>query len=105
MFLAVNAEKEDGPELAKRFSIVGYPTYVVLNGDGATVDRWIGYEKKTWLGSAEAVLADPVTLDERKERFAKNPSAPDAARLAMALDSQGEYAVSGGIVSRRAAIE
>ncbi len=94
MFLTVNAEKEDGPELSKRFSIVGYPTYVVLNGDGATLDRWIGYEKKTWLASAQAVLADPVTLDHRKQRFAKSPSAPDAARLAMVCDSRGEYGES-----------
>jgi tetratricopeptide (TPR) repeat protein len=92
VFLPINAEKDDGPELSKRFSIVGYPTYVVLNGDGATVDRWIGYEKKTWLASAEAVLADPVTVDERHARFAKHPSAADAARLAMVRDSRGEYA-------------
>jgi len=92
VFLKINAEKEDGPGLAKEFSVVGFPTYVVLNGDGATLDRWSGYEKKTWLASAQAVLDDPVTVDERRARFEKSPSAPDAARLAKVRDSRGEYA-------------
>ncbi len=91
VFLAVNAEKEAGPELAKQFGITGYPTYVVLDGDGAVLDRWAGYDKPSWLGSTEAVLADPVTVEARRARFEKSPTAPDAARLAMVLDSQDQY--------------
>lgn len=92
MFLAVNAEKDDGPDLAKQFSVVGFPTYVVLNGDGAVLDRWIGYDRKPWLASAQAVLDDPVTVEARQARFEKNPSASDAVRLGRFRDSRGEYA-------------
>lgn len=39
----IDAEKGEGPELAKKFKITGYPTIVFVNGEGEEIDRIIGY--------------------------------------------------------------
>ena len=56
-----DAEKE-GKELAKEYSVSGFPTYVVLNSKGETLARWAGYDKELHLEQTGAVLADPTTV-------------------------------------------
>ena len=36
--LLLDAEKGEGETLAEQFNVHGYPTYIVLNADGKTVD-------------------------------------------------------------------
>jgi tetratricopeptide (TPR) repeat protein len=91
VFYPIDAEKGEGVELAKKYSIIGYPTYIVVNADGATLDRWIGYEKKSWIVSADQAIADPTTIDEKLARYEKRPTATDAVKLAGYHDSRGEY--------------
>jgi thioredoxin-related protein len=38
--------KEQNSELRKQFSIRGFPTMVVLNGEGTELGRWVGYDGK-----------------------------------------------------------
>lgn len=40
--LKVDAEAGEGPALVKRFHVVGYPTLLVLDADGAEIDRIFG---------------------------------------------------------------
>ncbi len=91
MFHPVDAEKGEGVELAEKYGIIGYPTYVVVNADGTTLDRWVGYEKKAWIASADQAVADPTTIDEKIARYQAHPTAADAVRLAGYHDSKGEY--------------
>jgi len=39
----IDAEKGEGPELAKKYAVSGYPTIVFLDGNGDEVDRIVGY--------------------------------------------------------------
>ncbi len=91
MFHPVDAEKGEGVELAKKYGIIGYPTYIVVNADGTTLDRWVGYQKKAWIASADQAVADPTTIDEKIARYEAHPTASDAVRLAGYHDSKGEY--------------
>jgi thiol-disulfide isomerase/thioredoxin len=85
-----DAEKE-GKELAKKFSVAGYPTYVALNPEGEILERWGGYTKGFFLTRTSGVLADPTTVEQKFARFEAKPTASDAAVLARHHDSRGEY--------------
>jgi len=86
-----DAEKE-GLDLANEFSVAVYPTFVVVNAEGVTLDRWSGYQKAFFLDHAASAAADPTTMDEKAARFEKTPTAKDAATLAGYYDSLGKYA-------------
>lgn len=40
---AIDMEKGEGPELAKKFAVQAYPTHLVINGKGELVHRGLGY--------------------------------------------------------------
>lgn len=91
VLLAVDAEKGDGPALAKEHKVRGYPTFVLLNAEGLTVDRWIGYAKNHFLKTLGDALKDTATIDSKKARFKENPSAADAEVLGRYSSAIGEY--------------
>ncbi len=70
----LDAEKGEGKDLAKEFAIRAYPTFVMVNKDGQTIDRWLGYSKNSFPGILADAQADLSTIDEKKARFG---SAPD----------------------------
>jgi len=39
----IDAEKGEGPDLAKKYSVSGYPTIVFVDGNGDEIDRIVGY--------------------------------------------------------------
>lgn len=41
--LRVNMERADGPEIANKYRIKGFPTMLVLSPTGKELDRYIGY--------------------------------------------------------------
>ena len=43
--MKINAEKGEGPELAEKFGIRGFPTIVFSNNQGQEIDRIVGYMK------------------------------------------------------------
>jgi len=81
ILLTVDSEKQDGVALAQRFEVRGYPTFVLVNAQGETLNRWTGYSKAFFLQSLERSLTDLTPLEERRERFAANPTEDDAAAL------------------------
>ncbi len=92
VFCRLNGEKGEGPQRMKQFQVVAYPTFIVLDQDGATIDRWSGYDHGSFLASTGASLQDPTTIEQKLARFDAAPTAPDAAKLAGYHDSRGEYA-------------
>lgn len=69
--LKIDAEKGEGIELAKRFEITGYPTFVVLNTDGEELGRQIGaiLDGQDFISAIERI-ANPEKSPERlKERY------------------------------------
>lgn len=79
----VDCEKGEGIEIAKKYEVRGYPTFIAMNGKGEVTDRWIGYEgPDAWAGLALAAAADPRTIPEKKAAFEADPTAGLAVCLA-----------------------
>ena len=54
----IDAEKGEGPELAKKYAVEGYPTFVLLDSAGEEVDRQVGSSpREDFLGYMKAVHA------------------------------------------------
>ncbi len=82
VFLKLDAEKGEGEELAETYDVTGYPTFLLLNAEGATVDRWTGYgDAATFLNTFDIALADPTTVLEKQARFDESPNSHDAEKL------------------------
>lgn len=98
-----DAEKGDGIQLAAEHNVKSYPTFVVLNADGKTMERWSGYEKQWFVNALSGAVADPTTVEQKEARFAKSPTAKDAARLSEIKMSRGD--VKNAVVFSRKAAE
>ncbi len=89
-----DAEKGEGLELAKKHEVHGYPTFVLLNGSGETVERWAGYSKPHFTTTLASAVQDPTTIETKRARFEKSPSAKDAEKLSRYYGTRGEHAQS-----------
>lgn len=85
----LDAEK-GGKDMAEKFNVRGYPTFVLANQNLQPIKRWWGYEKTSFSNDLNDGLADPVTLDERMVRFKKGASLKDAVVLAEAFESSSQ---------------
>ncbi len=85
-----DAEKGEGIELAKTHRVQAYPTFVLFDASGTTMERWMGYDKGFFLETLSGALADPTTVEQKQSRFAKSPTAKDAAKLADYFASRDE---------------
>lgn len=93
--LKVNAEKEDGPQLAKRYEVHAYPTFCVIDpATGDKVGDFAGYrEGREFISKIEA-CRDPELRPERlKARYEGGERSPKvvAAYASMAVDSSRDY--------------
>src|SRR5258706_1255941 len=71
--ISIDAEKGEGVELAKKFGVTGFPTFVFLDGSGAELDRQIGYApKEKFLPLLKDVRAGNH-LKGLREQVAKKP--------------------------------
>jgi len=79
----VDCEKGEGIEVAKKYEVRGYPTFIAMNGKGEVTDRWIGYDgPDAWAEVAIAAAADPRTIPEKKAAFDADPTVGLAVCLA-----------------------
>lgn len=96
VFFKVDCEKGEGIEVAKRYKVQGYPTFIAVNGQGEVTDRWIGYEGAAkWAASVDRAKADPRTIAAKKEAFAARPTAGLAQSLAN--DASTDYEFAGAV--------
>jgi tetratricopeptide (TPR) repeat protein len=79
VFYPIDAEGEEGLELAEEFAIGGYPTFIVANAEAETISRWWGYETADeFIDTVAESVADPTTIAEKKARYEAEPTARDA---------------------------
>ncbi len=92
MFLyQIDAEKGEGKDLAKEFNVKGYPTFIMVNGAGETLDRWIGYEKNFFIKTMDKALKDLSTIEDKLASYEKKPTAGTAEALGRYSSSLKEY--------------
>jgi tetratricopeptide (TPR) repeat protein len=88
----VDCEKGEGPKIAEKYEIRGYPTYIAMNGDGDVTDRWIGYEgPEKWAASVVAAKADPRTIIEKEKAFKAEPTIELAKALGSSASTGSQY--------------
>ena len=87
----LDAEKGEGADLAKAFSVKGYPTFVLADKDMNTLNRWWGYEKEHFIEKMDAALAEPMTIDARLARFEQEKNLKDAEVLAGFYETQNKF--------------
>ncbi len=92
VIVKIDAEKGEGIELAKRFTVRNYPTYVVLNTDEEVTARWFGYERNMFIEEADRAIADPTTIDEKRARYEADPNLQDALTLSTYHNTRQEPA-------------
>lgn len=91
MLYKVDAEKGEGPDLAKSHNVSGYPTFVMLTTDMQPVDRWTGYaEPASFVETMKSTAVKPITIETRRARFEKEQTAGDAAILGRYAGATGE---------------
>jgi thiol-disulfide isomerase/thioredoxin len=100
----LDAEKE-GLDLAKAQRVEGYPTFLLMNAEGDTYDRWAGYAEDFFLERMAAGLGDLTTIDAKRRRFEASPGATDAMTLARYHATRGEYPDAVGLLDRAAALD
>ncbi|KQS92987.1 thioredoxin family protein [Chryseobacterium sp. Leaf394] len=88
----IDMEKGEGREIAQKFSVRSYPTYLFLNGDGEMVSQNYGYmEPGLFLSMAQDVNAGNSKGGSLKDRFAKGESSPEFLMNIMKLNSTSDF--------------
>ncbi len=71
-------EKGEGRDIAKKYGVYSYPTYLFLNGDGDLVFKSMGYQEAEQFINLGKRVVDPAGADmDLKAKFEKGNADPD----------------------------
>ncbi|MET3539263.1 thioredoxin fold domain-containing protein [Chryseobacterium limigenitum] len=85
-------EKGEGREIAAKYGVRSYPTYLFLNGDGELVSQNLGYmEESLFLSMAKEVNSPNNKKGSLKERFAQGEKDPEFLINIMKLNSTTDF--------------
>lgn len=85
-------EKGEGRDIAVKYGVRSYPTYLFLNGDGELISQNFGYmEGSMFLTMAQDVNSPNNKKGSLKERFAKGEKDPDFLINIMKLNSSSDF--------------
>lgn len=85
-------EKGEGREIAARFGVRSYPTYLFLDGEGELVSQNTGYmEEGLFVAMAQNINAPGNKKGSLKDRFAKGEKDPEFLINIMKLNSSSDY--------------
>ncbi|OCA80488.1 disulfide isomerase [Chryseobacterium contaminans] len=85
-------EKGEGRDLATKFGVRSYPTYLFLNGEGELVSRNTGYmEESMFVTMAQDINSQGNKKGSLKERFANGEKDPEFLINIMKLNSDTDY--------------
>lgn len=82
VLVQIDAEKGSGIEVAKMYGVHGYPSFVLTTPEGEVLDRWMGFgETAEFKETLLAATTNPMTVDQRIAKFAKEPNEADALKI------------------------
>jgi thioredoxin-related protein len=85
-------EKGEGREIASKYGVRSYPTYLFLNGDGELVSQNYGYmEGSLFLSMAQDINSPNNKKGSLKERFAKGEKDSEFLINIMKLNSSSDF--------------
>ncbi len=92
VLVQVDCEKGEGPEIAKKYGVSGYPTFITVNGDGEITDSTIGYGgDEVWAAYVMASVADQRTIEAKTAAYAEQPTAALARSLGNRASTAYEF--------------
>ncbi|MBU8871690.1 MAG: hypothetical protein KOO60_12560 [Gemmatimonadales bacterium] len=95
VFLDVDCEKGDGPKLAEKYNIRGYPTYIMVDPQGEVTDAWIGYPgPENWAAFVTAGSKDRRTIPQKKNAYEQESTLALARSLANHAATSSDYRAS-----------
>ncbi len=90
--IKIDMEKGEGPELAKRFKLTGYPTFLILSPDGEEIGRVVGSnELETFIDMVEEARNIRNSVSWLKRKFEKNKSSDNAVIYVNAMGRNSMY--------------
>lgn len=94
--IKIDMEKGEGPELAKKFKIPGYPTFLILTPDGKEVGRVVGSnELEPFIKSVEKAKDVKNSIDYIRAEFEKNKTSDNAVSYIEAMGRNSMYREAG----------
>lgn len=88
----IDMEKGEGREIAAKFAVRSYPTYLFLNGEGELVSQNYGYmEESMFLLMAQDINSPNNAKGSLKERFAKGEKDPEFLVNIIKLNSTSDF--------------
>ncbi|WP_042719786.1 thioredoxin fold domain-containing protein [Flavobacterium sp. B17] len=85
-------EKGEGREIAAKYGVRSYPTYLFLNGDGELVSQNYGYmEESMFISMAQNINSPNNKKGSLKERFEKGEKDPEFLINIMRLNSSSDF--------------
>lgn len=99
----VNAGKPEGREVATRYGVRGYPTLLIVDAEGAEIDRIVGYRPPaTFIPEIQRILRGEGTLPALRK---KAEESPDDLACAVAYAEKLLASDAAGAAKRLRAIE
>ncbi|MET3036249.1 thioredoxin fold domain-containing protein [Chryseobacterium sp. NRRL B-14859] len=85
-------EKGEGRDIAAKFGVRSYPTYLFLNGEGELVSRNTGYmEESMFVAMAQDINSPGNKKGSLRDRFANGEKDPEFLINIMKLNSSSDY--------------
>lgn len=88
----IDMEKGEGRDIARKYGVRSYPTYLFLNGDGELISQNYGYmEEQIFLAMAQDINSPSNKKGSLKDRFASGEKDPEFLINIMKLNSSSDY--------------
>lgn len=97
----IDMEKGEGIDLAKKYNVKAFPTYLFINGDGEEVHRTLGYvEEKDFIQFAMDAGDPNKRLTSLKQKFEKGEKDPEFLKNLAGLTIYNDAEFAGRVLDR-----
>ncbi|KMQ68704.1 thiol:disulfide interchange protein [Chryseobacterium sp. FH2] len=97
----IDMEKGEGIDLAKKYNVKAFPTYLFINGDGEEVHRTLGYvEEKDFIQFAKDAGDPNKRLAALKQKFENGEKDPEFLKNLAGLTLYNDAAFSNSVLER-----
>jgi len=87
----VDVDAKANRDLTEKYGVRALPTFVMVGGDGAVIDAWVGYGgPEAWGESLTQATADRAPVVEKRARFARRPDVATGRCLARVAEARGD---------------
>ncbi|PJJ67544.1 thioredoxin fold domain-containing protein [Chryseobacterium geocarposphaerae] len=97
----IDMEKGEGIELAKKYNVKAYPTYLFVDGNGEIVHRTLGYvEEKDFIQFAKDAEDPSKRLTALKQKFENGEKNPEFLKNLAGLTIYSDTEFAGRVLER-----